>query len=109
MADDIQPIDRVSAGGEIPPAFHGRVYVIRPTGALGKFAMAAVLVAAGVLLFTVGLTLLATIAGVALVTGLGFTAYRALGGKPPVAIAPPPLDPSKEIRGGAPPDPRKPI
>ena len=109
MADDIQPIDRVSAGGEVPPALHGRVYVIRPSGALGKFALAAMLVAVGILFFTVGLALLATIAGVALVTGLGFTAYRALGGKPPAAIGPPPLDPSKEIRGGAPPDPRKPI
>lgn len=101
MADEIQPIDRVSAGGEIPPAFHGRVYVIRPTGALGKLAVAAVLVAAGALFFTVGLALVATIAGAALVTGLGITAYRALGGKRGVAI-PPPLDPAKEIRRGAP-------
>ena len=77
---------------------HVRSVVIRPTTALGKFALASGLVAAGVLLVTVGIAIVAGLAAVAAVTGVGVVAYRALArgrGEPPVAA--PRLDPSHEV------------
>ena len=97
MSDEIQPIDPRGPGGELPPGFHARAFVIRPAGPAGKLALAALLVAAGVIFFTVGLALLAAFAVAATATGIGVVAYRALGGTPRPGAAPRPLDPAKEI------------
>ena len=97
MPDEIQPIERPNAGGELPPAFHVRTVVIQPAGPLGKLALAAVLVGAGVLFFTLGLALLAALVVAATATAIGVVAYRALGGTPRPTAAPTRLDPAKEI------------
>ena len=101
MADELRTRPPSDARGEMPPAIHARAFVIRPAGPLGKLALAAVLVGAGALFFTLGLALLATLAVAATATGLGVVAYRVLGGKPagkPAGpAAPPRLDPAKEI------------
>lgn len=76
---------------------HVRTLVIRPTTALGKFALAAGLVAAGVLLVTVGIALVAGLAAVAAVTGVGVVAYRALARERGTPPPPSRLDASREV------------
>jgi len=83
---------------EDAPRPHVRAIVIQPVSPLGKLALAAGLVAAGVLLVTVGFAIVAGLAAVAAVTGVGVFAYRALAGArttPPSPAAR--LDPSREV------------
>jgi len=91
------PRDAPPAQEDVPRA-HVRTIVIQPVSPLGKLALAAGLVAAGVLLVTVGFALVAGLAAVAAITGVGVVAYRALTG---ARAAPPPpgarLDPSREV------------
>ena len=102
MADEIQPF--TPGGGHAPPPqVHVRSFVLQPRSALGKFALAAALVGAGVLFFTVGLALALGLAAAAAVTGVVVVGYRAITGNkgaplaPPRASSTPRLDPSKEI------------
>jgi len=101
MADELERRDARPVDGE-PPHVHVRTIVIRPTTALGRFALAAGLVTAGVLLVSVGLALVAGLAVAAAVAGVGVVAYRALArGRVAPAGAPPAsatrLDPSREV------------
>jgi hypothetical protein len=102
VADEIQPF--TPGDGHTPsPKVHLRTFVVQPRTALGKFALAAALVGAGVLFFTVGLALALGLAAAAAVTGIVVVGYRAITGKtasplaPPRAPSTPRLDPSKEI------------
>jgi hypothetical protein len=101
MADEIQPF--TPDGGEPPPQIHVRSFVLQPQTAVGKFALAAALVGAGVLFFTVGLALALGLAAAAVVTGVVVVGYRAITGNkgaplaPPRAPSAPRLDPSKEV------------
>ena len=76
------------------PRVHVRTIVIQPSSALGKLALSAVLVAAGVLFFTVGIALAVGFAAAATVAGVGVVAVRAIRGKRVGMLA---LDPRKEI------------
>jgi len=87
-----------AANGGERPAVHVRAIVIQPTSPLGKLALSAVLIVAGVLFFTVGIALAVGLATAATVVGGGVIAYRAIRGKRVGMIG---LDPRKEIRPGS--------
>ncbi len=100
MSDDRHPVI-LSAGDPSPTDLpHVRTIVLQPRGPLGKMLLAAAFIGAGVLLFTVGVALALTLATVAVVTGLGVVAYRAVAGPARAGILERPLDPRKEIQPG---------
>ena len=103
MAGELERAPAAGSAGERPrPAIHVRTVVLQPRTALGKLALSAVLIAAGVLFFTVGIALAVGLAAAATVTGLGVVAYRAVTGRRALHQVPPALlDPSREVRSPA--------
>jgi membrane protein implicated in regulation of membrane protease activity len=86
--------------GAKPPAPTIRTFVVRPSGPLGRLALAAVLIGAGALLLTLGLAIIVSLAAVAAISGAGVLAYRGVTGRRGVDSLPTTLDPRGEIRGG---------